>query len=47
MCTRQGDGDLGFLLESCPLSVEKNLTLGTSPTVLPVYNGEREMRSLD
>lgn len=35
----------GFCLECCPLSgYRKNLTLGTFPTVLPFYDGERGER---
>lgn len=35
----------GFCLECCPLSgYRKNLTLGTYPTVLPFYDGERGKR---
>lgn len=35
----------GFSLECCPLSgYRKNLTLGTYPTVLPFYDGERGKR---
>lgn len=35
----------GFCLECCPLSgYRKNLTLGTFPTVLPFYDGERGKR---